>query len=135
MFVISDRSAPDSAVVYHIYRDSTPIALSGTTLELTIGDGLVTENSDMENLLHSALTLRARQAQEWAQWFSKLQQLDNDLAGLVLKVLGCEPSNAGYWLSQPAFGLGGASPIDLLARGQRQRVIDLLMRIKYGIPP
>ena len=89
----------------------------------------------MDSLLNSALALRARQAEEWAQWFSKLQWLDNDLAGLVLKVLECEPSSAGHWLSQPAFGLGGASPIDLLARGQRQRVIDLLMRIHYGIPP
>jgi uncharacterized protein (DUF2384 family) len=64
---------------------------------------------------------------------TKLSELDGETIKRAVKALG-SPQAAGEWLISPAFGLGGAIPVEL-ARTEKGRatVLNLLGRIEYGV--
>lgn len=56
-----------------------------------------------------------------------------EINGLAERVLGGHAA-AEHWLSEPAIGLDGQRPIDLLSSSPGiESVKDLLQRIEYGV--
>jgi len=63
------------------------------------------------------------------EMFGRLKRLDPELHTLVLLTFG-ETGRAATWMSQPSAGLGGLSPYQWLAAGNRARVVSTLHAIE-----
>jgi len=72
---------------------------------------------------------QSRDAQE--ALFAELQDYDSDLTEQMLEVFG-DVGTAMTWFTQSAT-LGQEAPCCTLARGERQVVVDQLIRMEYGV--
>ena len=65
-------------------------------------------------------------------WSDTEALLDSNAAvGLVRKVMSDDA--ARFWLRSPNPNLGYERPLDLIAAGESQRVIDLLLALAEGV--
>lgn len=58
--------------------------------------------------------------------FASLEALDPEVATRILDTLG-ERLDAAHWIIRPVPGLGGLTPVRVLAAGRRQDLLDLLI--------
>ncbi len=63
---------------------------------------------------------------------NELRALDSELVDKALHVIGSPPATAN-WLAATSSPLGGKTPLQALANGQRDEVLRLLAAIEYGI--
>lgn len=64
--------------------------------------------------------------------FATLETMDPEVATRILDMLG-ERLNAAQWIVRPVPGLGGMTPVQALAEGRRQDLLDLLFRVEHGL--
>lgn len=80
--------------------------------------------------------------EDWAQlyrWLDHFQptapdRVSQDTAAIRARLLEfVKEHEAEHWLSAPNNLLGGASPYDAIARGQTERISEILVRLEEGI--
>lgn len=62
----------------------------------------------------------------------KLRVIDSALFERAIQVFD-EEQLAAMWFGDPIRALGGASPLEAIARGKRKAFLEILGRIEHGI--
>lgn len=64
--------------------------------------------------------------------FRQLKEADSEMANAALELWEDE-NDAALYFATPTRGLGGKSPLEMLEKGDRKAVLDVIFRLEYGI--
>lgn len=87
----------------------------------------------LKRLAWEAADFEQEHAERLEELLQRLEALDPEVAQQAVFVFE-DRVEAALWLTSLHLALGKRSPYELLARGQRQEVLEALMRFLHGIP-
>lgn len=90
------------------------------------------EFDDQITLFKQAERARKQYEQKLVRIFRQLKEDDSEVASAALALWEDENDAANY-LASPVRSLADKSPLEALEKGDRQEVLDLLLRLEYGI--
>lgn len=87
-------------------------------------------NQGIKALWQDAQQAQARHQQYQQSVLDAVNRLDPEIGSHLLEVFG---EDAAVWLMEARIAMTDASPLESLAAGERQHVLDALLRIQYGV--
>jgi len=106
--------------------------LNESITESPHGEMIDSEPDDQTSLFERSERARAKYEQDLVEIFRKLKNVDNEVTSLAMEVWDDEV-DASQYLASPVDALAGKSALGALKNGDRNEVLSLLSRIKYGI--
>jgi hypothetical protein len=88
--------------------------------------------SEIESLAKEASGLYAGLEQTGFRAIGALRSIDPELVDELLATFE-SMNEAAPWLVSRTIGFGGSSALELLAQGERQRVMHVLNHLRYGL--